>query len=204
MAGFMRFYAARGHPLPVLAAVAALAAVATAGAGQWQWLAMAAAMALLHGARVRVIGLTGSIGSGKSTVSARLAAAGAYIIDADKLAREVVRRGSRPYATIVGHFGDRVVGPDGELDRAALRAIISHDASERRFLNSVTHPAVGWEIFSRVMLHRWVLGQTVVIDAPLLFESGAFLRLLCCPIIVVTAPREAVLRRVMAPAISAT
>ncbi|MDT4939110.1 MAG: dephospho-CoA kinase, partial [Pseudonocardiales bacterium] len=89
------------------------------------------------------VGLTGGGGSGKSTVSELLAQRGAVIIDADKLAREVVEPGTAGFDAVVERFGRDIVGPDGALDRAALAAIVFNDDAARADLNAIVHPLVG-------------------------------------------------------------
>jgi dephospho-CoA kinase len=88
------------------------------------------------------LGLTGGIGSGKSTVSARLAAHGAVVIDYDLLAREAVEPGTPALAAIVERFGPDVISPDGSLDRPALGAVVFADESARVDLEAITHPAI--------------------------------------------------------------
>lgn len=120
-----------------------------------------------------VVGLTGGIASGKSTVSTLLAKHNIPIIDADVLARVVVEPGTSGFRAVVAHFGaDRVLTPKGELDRAALGDIVFHDAHERRWLNGVIHPRVRREIVKRV-IKAWLSGEwVVVLDVPLLIEAG--------------------------------
>jgi dephospho-CoA kinase len=118
-----------------------------------------------------LIGLTGGIGSGKSTVSARLADLGARVIDADAITREVQQPGTEVFATIVERFGDGVVAADGTLDRPALAAIVFADPDELKALNDIVHPAVGVEIAER-MAEAAGTDDVVVLDVPLLVESG--------------------------------
>jgi len=125
-------------------------------------------------------------------VSRHLASRGAVIVDADLLARQVVEPGRPSLRKLADRFGPTIVDPStGALNRAALREVISRDADARRFVNSVVHPAVAMEMVRLVAVHRWIRGETVVIDSPLLFESGNVLRWLCCPILVVTTPEAA-------------
>ncbi|KAH9945779.1 CoaE-domain-containing protein [Epithele typhae] len=119
-----------------------------------------------------VVGLTGGIATGKSTVSALLHAHGIPIVDADVLARRVVAPGTPALAAIAAHFGRGVLQPDGALDRAALGRVVFADEAKRRVLNRITHPAVRramvWEV-----LRCWVRGERVcVLDVPLLVEGG--------------------------------
>jgi dephospho-CoA kinase len=116
------------------------------------------------------IGLTGGIGSGKSTVSALLAARGAVIVDADRIAREVVEPGTPGLARIVETFGERILAADGSLDRAALAAVVFADAQARSQLDAIVHPLVrarAVELTAAVPP-----GAVVVNDVPLLVETG--------------------------------
>ena len=118
-----------------------------------------------------LIGLTGGIGSGKSTVSARLAELGARVIDADAITREVQQPGTEVFAAIVERFGDGVVAADGSLDRAALAAMVFGDPDELKALTDIVHPAVGVTIAER-MAEAAGTDDVVVLDVPLLVESG--------------------------------
>jgi dephospho-CoA kinase len=118
-----------------------------------------------------LIGLTGGIGSGKSTVSARLADLGARVIDADAITREVQQPGTEVFAAIVERFGEGIVADDGTLDRPALAAIVFADPDELKALNDIVHPAVGVEIAER-LAEAADTGDVVVLDVPLLVESG--------------------------------
>jgi dephospho-CoA kinase len=116
------------------------------------------------------IGLTGGIGSGKSTVSALLAERGAVIVDADRIAREVVEPGTPGLAAVVEAFGARVLTADGALDRPAIAAIVFADDEARRTLNGIVHPLV------RARAAELAAGlpedAVVVNDVPLLVEAG--------------------------------
>jgi dephospho-CoA kinase len=120
---------------------------------------------------VLVIGLTGGIGSGKSTVSALLAGKGAVIVDADAITREVQQPGTDTFAAMVERFGDGIVGPDGALDRNAVADIVFNDPDALADLNQIVHPAVGAEIASR-MKALTEGDDVVVLDVPLLVESS--------------------------------
>ncbi|WP_369792643.1 dephospho-CoA kinase [Williamsia sp. D3] len=93
------------------------------------------------------VGLTGGIGAGKSTVARTLVDRGAYIIDADVIAREVVAPGTDGLAQLVAAFGDDILAADGSLDRAALAAKAFVDDEQRKKLNAITHPLVGARAF---------------------------------------------------------
>lgn len=116
------------------------------------------------------IGLTGGIGSGKSTVSALLAARGAVVVDADLIAREVVGRGTPGLAAVVKAFGSRVLTPDGDLDRPALAAVVFADPEARRRLDGIVHPLVRARAAESAAAAP--AGAVVVHDVPLLVETG--------------------------------
>ncbi|KAA1469316.1 CoaE-domain-containing protein, partial [Dentipellis sp. KUC8613] len=119
-----------------------------------------------------VVGLTGGIGTGKSTVSAMLKDRGIPIVDADVLAREAVLPGTRAYRQIVATFGQQVIQADGYLDRPKLGAIVFADEAQRKKLNAIVHPAVRRGMAHAVLGH-WMRGERIcVLDVPLLIESG--------------------------------
>jgi dephospho-CoA kinase len=116
------------------------------------------------------IGLTGGIGSGKSTVSRLLVERGAVLVDADRLAREVVEPGTPGLAAVVEAFGDRVLAADGSLDRPALAAIVFADPEARRRLDGIVHPLVRQRAAELVAAAP--ADAVVVQDVPLLVETG--------------------------------
>lgn len=118
------------------------------------------------------VGLTGGIGSGKSTVSALLADRGATVIDADLLAREVVEPGTPGLTAVVARFGDAVLREDGTLDRERLGRLVFADPDERAALNAIVHPLVGEETARRLAQAESAGAQIVVFDVPLLVENG--------------------------------
>jgi len=118
-----------------------------------------------------LVGLTGGIGSGKSTVSALLAAKGAVIVDADAITRELQQPGTDVFQAMVERFGPGIVAPDGTLDRQAVADVVFNDAAALKDLGGIVHPAVGVEIARRL----GELADTdavVVLDVPLLVETG--------------------------------
>lgn len=117
-----------------------------------------------------LVGLTGGIGSGKSTVSSRLAARGAVIVDADAITREVQAPGSPVLDELRAAFGDSVIAADGSLDRPAVAAIVFGDPEALKKLNQIVHPAVGREM-NRRMLEQRATSNVVVLDIPLLTEN---------------------------------
>jgi dephospho-CoA kinase len=120
---------------------------------------------------VHAIGLTGGIGSGKSTVSALLAAKGAVIIDADAITREVQQPGTDVFLAMVERFGPGIVAADGALDRQAVADIVFNDPEALKALNDIVHPAVGAET-TRRLLEQADTDNLVVLDIPLLVESA--------------------------------
>lgn len=118
-----------------------------------------------------LVGLTGGIGSGKSTVSAALAARGAVVVDADAIVHELQAPGQPVLAQMVERFGDGILLEDGSLDRKAVAAIVFDDAEALKDLGGIVHPRVSEEIFRRVAEQEGT-DNVVVLDIPLLAESG--------------------------------
>ncbi|MEU6034924.1 dephospho-CoA kinase [Actinomadura sp. NPDC047616] len=139
------------------------------------------------------VGLTGGIGSGKSEVSARLAAHGAMIIDADRIAREVVEPGTPGLAAVVEEFGAQVLRPDGALDRERLGSIVFSDADRLAALNAIVHPLVGERVAE--LMETAPEDAVVVYDVPLLAENG--LAGMYDVVVVVDAPVETQIRRLV-------
>jgi dephospho-CoA kinase len=119
------------------------------------------------------VGLTGGIASGKSTVARAFRELGAHVIDADRIAREVVPPGSPAIARIARAFGNQMLKPDGSLDRAALGAVVFADAGKRRVLEGILHPLILEEIDRRIeALERTDPQGVVVVEAALILELG--------------------------------
>jgi dephospho-CoA kinase len=118
-----------------------------------------------------LVGLTGGIGSGKSTVAAMLAERGAVVVDADDLARRAVETGTPGFDRVREAFGETVVGPDGSLDREALAALVFRDPDARRKLESIVHPEVARLFLEERQRHEGT-HQVLVYAVPLLVENG--------------------------------
>ena len=144
---------------------------------------------------MRLIGLTGNIASGKSTVARLLVERGAVLVDADRLAREVVRPGTPALARIVERFGEGVLAPDGTLDRAELRGHVFADRVELEALNAIVHPEVERLREQRVAQAKAAGARVVVCDIPLLFEKHLAERF--DAIVLVDAPRPVRLERLV-------
>ena len=119
---------------------------------------------------MRVLGLTGGIGSGKSMVAQMFARLGAVVIDADQLAREVVEPGQPALQEIAATFGSDVLLPDGRLDRPKLAGIIFADAAERAKLDAITHPRIRARMDEEIKVRRSGPG-VLIADIPLLYEN---------------------------------
>ena len=144
-----------------------------------------------------IAGLTGGIATGKSTVAAFLRQTGAVIIDADKIAHDVVRRGLPAWQSIVEKFGRVILQNNGEIDREKLGRMIFSDAARKEELNRIVHPFVFEGMEDQVKeIQRVKPGAVVIQDIPLLFESGMHRRL--SKIIVVYVPEPVQRARLMA------
>lgn len=141
-----------------------------------------------------VVGLTGGIGCGKSTVAKLLADRGAVWIDADRIAREVVEPGTDGYGEVVKAFGEEILNPDGSIDRPALGRIVFGDDRQRKRLEGIVHPRVGVRILQDVQTHRDT-DHVVVLDVPLLMEVREGSASLADVIVVVAASEDVALER---------
>ena len=144
-----------------------------------------------------LVGLSGGIGSGKSTAARLLGARGAVILDADRFAHEILAPGGAAVRAVLERFGPGVAGPDGGIDRRRLRSVVFADPAARRDLEAITHPLIYAAMASR-------LGGTfepdavVVVDAPLLVETGGRDRVGMQALVVVTAEQSQQIERVVA------
>lgn len=141
------------------------------------------------------IGLTGGIGSGKSTVASMLAERGAIVVDADVIAREVVEPGREAWSKVKERFGEGVLSPDGSIDRAALAAVVFADESARVDLNGIIHPEVGKAMLEQVAAEA-ASDHIVVLDIPLLAEGGRD-RYGVAGVLVVDVPVELAIERLV-------
>jgi len=142
-----------------------------------------------------IIGLTGSIASGKSTVAKMITALGLPIVDADIVARDVVEPGTETLALIAEQFGQDILLEDGTLNRAKLGDIIFHEPAKRKILNDIMHPAIRQEMLRQRDAYLEAGNKHVVMDIPLIFESK--LQHYVERIIVVSVSEEVQLRRLM-------
>jgi dephospho-CoA kinase len=141
------------------------------------------------------IGLTGGIGSGKSSVARRLAARGALVVDTDALAHALTAPGGAAIPAIAAAFGADMIAADGAMDRARMRALVFADPAQRQRLEAILHPMIGEA--TRAQASRAGAGQPVVFDVPLLTESGTW-RTRVDRVLVVDCPAATQVARVVA------
>lgn len=142
-----------------------------------------------------ILGVTGSIASGKTTVCHLLAALGASLVSADQLAREVVRPGTATLQQLVELFGSGILQADGTLDRSALAQRVFTDAAARAAVNRITHPAIA-ALAEKTLREKVREGPWLIVyEAPLLFEAGAEQRV--DAVLVVTVDEKVQIRRLM-------
>jgi len=143
------------------------------------------------------VGLTGNIASGKSTVARMFAEMGVYVIDADRIVHGLLRSGTRTHDNIVRAFGERILAPDGEIDRRKLGQIIFSDADKRSQLNALTHPDVEAALVRRISdLEQSVSLGIVMVDAALMIETGGR-KMYRRQLIVVTCSPELQIERII-------
>jgi dephospho-CoA kinase len=140
-----------------------------------------------------LVGLTGGIGAGKSTVARLLEARGAVVIDTDAVARDVVRSGTPAHAAILDRFGRGVEAADGDIDRARLADIVFSDPEARADLNAIVHPAVAAAVDDRLAAEKGA--DIVVLEVPLLVEAGWAAR--AAFVVVVESPEDAAIHRLV-------
>ncbi|RMC01608.1 hypothetical protein DUI87_22049 [Hirundo rustica rustica] len=157
-----------------------------------------------------LVGLSGGIASGKSTVVAVLRELGCAVIDADVIARQVVQPHSKAHQQILQHFGTEILLENGEINREALGNIIFSQPEKRRLLNSITHPEILKEMLKQVLKY-FVLGNVaistgyryVILDIPLLFETRGLTRLMKYTVLVYCDPPTQLLRLMKRSGLSA-
>ncbi len=137
-----------------------------------------------------VVGITGGIGSGKSAVTQRFEQRGITVVDADVVARIIVKPGTPALAAIVAHFGASILQADGALDRAALRSRVFSDDTDRRWLEHLTHPLIGQEIAVQISAAR---SPYTILSSPLLLDTSQKSLVDC--VVVVDAPEALQLQR---------
>ncbi len=144
------------------------------------------------------LGLTGGIGSGKSTVASILARAGAAVMDADAISRSLTQAGGRAIPAILAEFGESLIGPDGAMDREAMRALVFSNPSSKRQLEAIVHPLVGQVLQEQSNAAVAAGHACLVYDVPLLVESGDRWRRQVDWVCVVDCEVETQIQRVMA------
>ena len=142
-----------------------------------------------------VIGVTGGIGSGKSTVSSFLEKLGVPVIDADDISRNLLKPGGKALAEVVAAFGSELIDSNGQLDRKALGEIVFSDSNKLKVLNAIVHKYVAEEIDNRIKCYKTEGFSRIVVDAPLPIEHG-FLDL-CDIVWTVHADEEIRIKRIM-------
>ena len=140
---------------------------------------------------MKIIGITGGIGSGKTTVSTMFASFGAEVIDADEISRSITKKNGAAYPEIVETFGEGILLPDKEIDRKALAKIVFQDAKSLELLNKITHKYVFEEMKARM---ESSVADIVVLDVPLLFSADFPFD--CDLTVGVTADKEERIKRV--------
>ena len=144
------------------------------------------------------LGLTGGIGSGKSTVAGILARAGAAVLDADSIARSLTQPGGRAIPAILAEFGEKLINADGAMDREAMRTMVFSNPSSKRQLEAIVHPLVGQVLQEQSSAAIAAGHACLVYDVPLLVESGDRWRRQVDWICVVDCEVETQIQRVMA------
>jgi len=145
--------------------------------------------------KVKIIGLTGNIASGKSAVGEMFKMLGATVIDADQAARSIVEPEKPAWKDIVDTFGSGALNPDGTIDREKLGEIVFNDEAKRKVLNDITHPRILEELSERIERNRLEGKNAVIIEAALIVEKGGWLKEIIDALIVVSSDRESRIER---------
>lgn len=142
---------------------------------------------------VKIIGITGGIGSGKSAVCRMIRERGFPVVDLDKLAHEIIEPGKPAYGKIVSRFGKDILDPDQRIERRRLGAVVFSDAGARKDLENITHPEISRVLLEKIEEYRAAGNRLLFLEIPLLFETGmdSWIR----PVITVKCPQEVCLRR---------
>jgi dephospho-CoA kinase len=143
---------------------------------------------------MKVIGLTGGIGSGKSTVSLFLKELGAAVYDLDKIGHDVIQKNGGAYRDVINTFGEKIVGTDGEIDRAALGKVVFNNPEALKRLNSIVHPCIDHQIEDIIKSIHRSRSKIVVFEAAAMLEAGRAWQ--ADEVWVVTAPEDAVMKRI--------
>ena len=142
-----------------------------------------------------IVGLTGGIATGKSTISEMFRNENIPVIDADTIAREVVNKNEPAYLKIIQEFGPQILLVTGDINRKKLAQIIFNDEKKRDKLNTIVHPEVKKRIVNEIKLHETMGSQLVVLDVPLLYESN--FQEMCDFVVVVFTDESTQLQRLM-------
>lgn len=151
---------------------------------------------------MKIIGLTGGIGSGKSTVAGFLAGLGAAVINVDKVGHEVLEGDGEARRQVIDTFGKNIVTPDGRVDRKRLGDIVFGDTGALSRLNCIMHPRIGETVKAQLEQYRQQGVDIAVIEAPLLIEAGWATKV--DEVLVTTAPEAIILKRLEAAGLSHT
>jgi dephospho-CoA kinase len=143
-----------------------------------------------------LVGLTGGIGSGKSTVASGLAERGAALVDADAISRQIMEPDGLAYGPVVERFGPSIVGPDGRIDRPAVAALVFNDADALGALNGITHPIIGRVMAERVA-EAAARADIVILDIPLM-SIATKEKFTFAAIVVVDTPEDLAVQRLVA------
>lgn len=143
---------------------------------------------------MKIIGLTGSIGSGKSTVSKIIRETGISVICADEVAHQVVKVGTPAYQQIIQFFGKEILLPDQSINREKLGKLVFKDEGKRKLLNSIVHPEVIKKMQQEIKNYQKNKAPLVFLDIPLLYESG--LENICDQVVVAYAPETIMIERI--------
>ncbi|MCH7926828.1 MAG: dephospho-CoA kinase [Candidatus Dadabacteria bacterium] len=143
---------------------------------------------------MKIIGLTGNIACGKSTVAAIFKELGATLIDADKVARDIVGKGNPALGKIINHFGNEILNKDGTLNREKLGSKVFNDKNQRQILNDITHPEIFKEINNLIEKYREEGQKIVIIEAALIIEREK-LKKIIDKLIVVSASKDIQIKR---------